>query len=358
MKLQVQPLSSNFEFILQVEPPSTTPKLNLQVSPSCLTASSNFKFNLQVQPSSSNFKLKLQVETSQVQPSSSTFKFKLQVESSSSTLKLNLQVQPSSSTSKFNSKRVGPRWVQNPAPSTRWAAPRILGGGIQTARANKPARDQTGTPEHTTGIEEITNPFAKRSVLQRSPIIQRTCSLSDLGSAGGRGQSENIYKRKKFDFHSEEKQDLENQGAHFMKVVERMCQQIKLLEVIVKDAYKPKKEFQEISGKLALQVEKLQNHPSSSNFELNLQVQPSSSNFKFNLQVQTSSSTFKLKPQVEPSSSQFKLNLQVQPPSTTFKSNFKFKLQVQPSSSTFMLNLQVQPSSSTFKFKLQEEPSS
>ncbi|CAG9823989.1 unnamed protein product [Phaedon cochleariae] len=66
-------------------------------------------------------------------------------------------------------------------PIDEMGCPTDSGGGMQTTKIGGLVRNMAETFESSTVLEEIANPFAKSSAIQRTPTRQRTSSLSDLG---------------------------------------------------------------------------------------------------------------------------------------------------------------------------------
>ncbi|KAG5890582.1 hypothetical protein JTB14_012710 [Gonioctena quinquepunctata] len=109
---------------------------------------------------------------------------------------------------------------------------------------------------------DIENPFIRRPSIHRSPIRARTSSFSETHNFLKMDDTvvpEQPIKRKRNDLSPEKtKTDgIKNEGDTFKKTVESMLGQIKKLEMVVKDMYKPKQEVKDVASRLALHAEKL-----------------------------------------------------------------------------------------------------
>ncbi|CAG9814154.1 unnamed protein product [Phaedon cochleariae] len=143
-----------------------------------------------------------------------------------------------------------------------------------------PLSDQAGTSNSNTGpnleVTNIENPFARRSSVARAPPRPRTTSLPDSASQevfenlrSDDTAEERRYKRKKMEktpdkakAESEKTPDEakaeEKTACAFKRIMEKMLKQIKSLEKIAKEAYKPKLELKEGISRLAMHAAQLQ----------------------------------------------------------------------------------------------------
>ncbi|XP_060516193.1 uncharacterized protein LOC132695754 [Cylas formicarius] len=113
-----------------------------------------------------------------------------------------------------------------------------------------------------TGYEEI-NPFQRRDSIQRTPPRRRTFSLpdaSDLLAHQTEGPiTENAAKRKRLEGTPDNStsKNVNNKQKDLIHTLDKIFAQVRTMERIIKEAYKPKKEYCEISGKLSFLTEKL-----------------------------------------------------------------------------------------------------
>lgn len=111
------------------------------------------------------------------------------------------------------------------------------------------------------------NPFARRDSIKRTPPRQRTHSLPDLEDYGAFKQKDGDTvsvdgrpgKRRRADRVQERNwREGGDIGRSFRNIIESMCKHIRKMGECVGEMYKPKKELTDLTGKLLLQVEKLQ----------------------------------------------------------------------------------------------------
>lgn len=109
------------------------------------------------------------------------------------------------------------------------------------------------TGDNSTLIE-TKDPFAKRDRMARTPPRARTFSLPDIEI---REETQTLKRRRGEDSRPDHLGLYNNKLEVFKETVNAMHLQIKHLESILGDTYKPKKEFCEISSKMSMLIEKL-----------------------------------------------------------------------------------------------------
>lgn len=108
---------------------------------------------------------------------------------------------------------------------------------------------------------KVVNPFERRDSLQRTPPGMRAYSLPDL-ETNGEGvftntEKANKQKRKRAELSPEDQAET-NTGIRLRHILETISNQAKILEKLIKESYKPKKEYTDISSKLTYQITLLQ----------------------------------------------------------------------------------------------------
>ncbi|KAG5890903.1 hypothetical protein JTB14_029471 [Gonioctena quinquepunctata] len=97
--------------------------------------------------------------------------------------------------------------------------------------------------------------LASGSAIPRRDLLRRTSPRARTHSS-----PKQMGKRKRLERveSPEKEQEKPNNQDTFKNIMEQMSKHIRQLEKVVQDMYKPKKEITDISGKLILQLEKLQ----------------------------------------------------------------------------------------------------